>query len=180
MLVKTVFAGFGGQGVLMMGYALAHSAMSAGYQVTYMPTYGAEVRGGTAHCTVAIGDEEIASPIASQPECLVVMNGPSLAAFQSIVAPGGAIFLNSSIVTEAPRRNDVEVYRIPAVELADRLGNTKAANIVMMGALVKKLAIIPPETFLQSIEAILGGRKKSALETNRRAFGEGYDFSYRV
>ncbi|MDI6726827.1 MAG: 2-oxoacid:acceptor oxidoreductase family protein, partial [Smithellaceae bacterium] len=103
--------------------------------------------------------------------------GPSLAAFQSIVAPGGAIFLNSSIIVEVPRRNDVEVYKIPAVELADRLGNAKTANIVMMGALVKKLAIVPQEIFLQSIEAILGARKKSALEINRRAFSEGYDYS---
>ncbi len=175
MLIKTVFAGFGGQGVLMMGYSLAHSAMSAGFQTTYLPTYGAEMRGGTAHCTVSVGDEEIASPIASQPDNLVVMNEPSLAAFQNIVAPGGAIFLNSSIIRQKPRRHDVTILEIPAVEMADRIGNTKAANIVMMGALVKKMAIIPPEVFLKSIEEIMGSKKKSVLEINRIAFGQGYD-----
>lgn len=176
MLIKTVFAGFGGQGVLMMGYSLAHSAMSAGFQTTYLPTYGAEMRGGTAHCTVSVGDEEIASPIASQPENLVVMNEPSLSAFQNIVAPAGAIFLNSSIIKLKPRRLDVTVLEIPAVEMADRIGNTKAANIVMMGALVKKMAIIPPEVFLMSIEEIMGSKKKSALEMNRIAFRQGYDY----
>ncbi len=176
MLIKTVFAGFGGQGVLMMGYSLAHSAMSAGFQTTYLPTYGAEMRGGTAHCTVSVGDEEIASPIASQPENLVAMNEPSLEAFQNIVAPGGTIFLNSSIIRQKPRRKDVTALEIPAVEIADQIGNTKAANIVMMGALVKRMAIIPPAVFLKSIEEIMGGKKKSALEMNRIAFGRGYDY----
>lgn len=175
MLIKTVFAGFGGQGVLMMGYSLAHSAMLSGFETTYLPTYGAEIRGGTAHCTVSVADEEIASPIASRPENLVAMNEPSLTAFQNIVAPGGAIFLNSSIIKQETRRKDVAVFAIPAVEMAERIGNTRAANIVMMGAVIKKMAIIAPETFLKSLEEIMGSKKKSALEMNRLAFRQGYD-----
>jgi 2-oxoglutarate ferredoxin oxidoreductase subunit gamma len=92
MLVKTIFAGFGGQGVLMMGYSLAHAAMLEGYHTTYLPTYGVEVRGGTANCTVAISDEEIASPVASAPEYLVILNSPSLYIFQNKIASGGASF----------------------------------------------------------------------------------------
>lgn len=176
MLLKTVFSGFGGQGVLMMGYVLARSAMDAGLQVTYMPTYGAEIRGGTAHCTVSIGDEEIASPIASRPEFLVAMNAPSLAAFENNVAPDGAVFLNSSIVKDSPRRRDVTVFPIPAAEIAYDLGNTRAANIVIMGAFIRATALVSPDYFIGSIEAVLGGKKKAAIELNRKAFSAGYEF----
>src|SRR5512133_1767118 len=105
MMVKTIFAGCGGQGVLMMGYSLAHGAMSAGYNVTYLPSYGAEVRGGTANCTVAGADDEIASPNASEPDNIVVMNTPSLYTFQNRVAPKGALFLNSSIIAVESSRH---------------------------------------------------------------------------
>src|SRR5512134_1176422 len=109
MLVKTVFAGFGGQGVLSMGLNLAQAAMLEGKYVTYLPSYGVEVRGGTANCTVAVSNEEIASPVASQPDYLVVMNNPSLLTFQTRIAPGGAFFLNSSIITGRPNRSDVDI-----------------------------------------------------------------------
>ena len=108
MMIKTIFSGFGGQGVLMMGISLAHSAMNKGYHVTYLPAYGAEMRGGTANCTVAVSDEEIASPVASEPDYLVVMNSPSLFTFQNKVTPGGTIFINSSIIDARPSRQDVK------------------------------------------------------------------------
>ena len=123
MMVKTIVAGFGGQGVLMMGYTLAHGAMSAGYNVTYLPAYGAEVRGGTANCTIAVSSEEIASPIASEPDHLIVLNAPSLFTFQNRVAPGGTIFLNSSIISVDPSRHDVRIFKIPSSEMAETLGN---------------------------------------------------------
>ena len=103
MMVKTIVAGFGGQGVLMMGYALAHGAMGAGYNVTYMPAYGAEVRGGTANCTIAVSTEEIASPIASEPDHVVALNTPSLYTFQNRVARGGSLFLNPPSSPSSPR-----------------------------------------------------------------------------
>ena len=111
MMVKTIFSGFGGQGVLMMGYSLAHGAMSAGYNVTFLPAYGAEVRGGTANCTVAVSDDEIASPIASEPDNIVVLNTPSLYTFQNRMAPGGAPFpelLDHRRRTLAARRPDLQ------------------------------------------------------------------------
>lgn len=176
MMTKTIFSGFGGQGVLMMGYSLAHSAMTRGYHVTYLPAYGAEVRGGTANCTVAVADEEITSPVSSEPDNLVVMNSPSLITFQNKVIHGGMFFLNSSIVDNRPSRQDVKVYAVPCGNIAQDLGNIRVANIVMMGAFIKKTGIVPADVYLKSLETIMGSRKKAAAEVNRRAFAAGYDF----
>jgi 2-oxoglutarate ferredoxin oxidoreductase subunit gamma len=176
MMTKTIFSGFGGQGVLMMGISLAHSAMSNGYHVTYLPAYGAEVRGGTANCTVAVADEEITSPVASEPDNLVVMNSPSLITFQNKVTHGGTIFLNSSIVEARPSRRDVKLYAVPCGDMAQGLGNDRVANIIMMGAFIKKTGIVPADIYLKSLETIMGSKKKAAAEVNRKAFSAGYDF----
>ncbi|HSV57076.1 MAG TPA: 2-oxoacid:acceptor oxidoreductase family protein [Magnetospirillaceae bacterium] len=177
MMVKTIFAGFGGQGVLMMGYTLAHGAMNAGFNVTYLPSYGAEVRGGTANCTVAVSDEEIASPIASEPHHAVIMNTPSLYTFQTRVASGGTLFLNASIINVEPSRHDVCVLKIPAADIASGLGNTRAANTVMLGAFLKKTGLFAPDIFLNSLQEVLGGKKKSVAELNEKAFRAGYEFT---
>ncbi|PKN04341.1 MAG: 2-oxoacid:ferredoxin oxidoreductase subunit gamma [Deltaproteobacteria bacterium HGW-Deltaproteobacteria-9] len=176
MLVKTIFSGFGGQGVLMMGISLANSAMNKGYHVTYLPAYGAEMRGGTANCTVAVSDEEIASPIASEPGCLVVMNSPSLLTFQNKVSEGGTIFINSSIVDMRPNRNDVKTICVPCTDIAQELGNTRVANIIMMGAFIRELKVVSPEIYLKSLETIMGSRKKALAEINRKAFAAGFDY----
>lgn len=176
MMVKTIFAGFGGQGVLMMGYALAHGAMGAGYNVTYLPAYGAEVRGGTANCTVAVSDDDIASPIASEPDNLVVLNTPSLSSFQNRIAAGGALFLNSSIIAIEPSRHDVRIFKIPASEMAESLGNSRTLNTVMMGAFLKMTGLVPPDIFLASMAEVMGSKKKSVIEINHKAFAAGYEF----
>ena len=176
MMVKTIFAGFGGQGVLMMGYTLAHGAMSAGFHVTYLPAYGAEVRGGTANCTVAVSDDEIASPIASEPDHVVVLNAPSLYTFQNRVAPGGSLFLNSSIITVEPSRNDVRIFKIPSSEIAEKMGNARTANTVMMGAFLKMTGLVPPDIYLSSMEEVMGSKKKSIIEINRKAFTAGFEY----
>lgn len=176
MMVKTIIAGFGGQGVLMMGYTLAHGAMNAGYNVTYLPAYGAEVRGGTANCTVAVSGEEIASPIASEPDHLIVLNAPSLVTFQNRVASGGSLFLNSSIISLEPSRHDVRIFKVPSSEMAEAAGNVRAANTVMMGAFLKVTGLVPPETYLASMAEIMGSKKKAVVELNRKAFQAGYDY----
>jgi 2-oxoglutarate ferredoxin oxidoreductase subunit gamma len=176
MIIKTIFSGFGGQGVMMMGQSLAQSGMSAGYHVTYLPSYGAEVRGGTANCTVVVSDDEIASPVASEPEYIVVMNNPSVQTFQNRIASGGTMFLNSSIVDIVPTRHDITVYKIPAAEISAELGNSRGANIVMMGALLKKIGLIEREVFLKSLESMMGSLKKPVMELNKKAFAAGYDF----
>ena len=122
MLDKIVFAGFGGQGVLLAGYALSYAAMSEGKYVTYLPSYGAEQRGGTANCTISISDEEIASPVASAPDCAVIMNQPSLIRFRNQVAPAGKLLLNTTLVSGRVERDDVKVFLIPATKIAEDLG----------------------------------------------------------
>ena len=174
MQVKIIFSGFGGQGVLMMGYSYAHAAMNEGLHVTYLPSYGAEVRGGSANCTVAVSDEEIASPIASEPDYLVVMNQPSLFTFQNRIAPQGTIFMNSSIINVRPTRSDVTIYEVPLAEVASSLGNPRGQNIIMMGAFIKKTGIITPEAYLKGLEERMKG-KKSAMANNRKAFAAGYE-----
>ena len=176
MIVKTIFSGFGGQGVLMMGVSLANSAMNKGYHVTYLPAYGAEMRGGTANCTVAVGDEEIASPVSSEPNYLIVMNAPSLFSFQNRVTSGGAIFLNSSIINDLPNRQDVKVFCVPCADMALELGNSRVANIIMMGAFIKKSGVVSPDIYLKSLESIMGSKKKSLAEVNRKAFAVGFDY----
>ncbi len=176
MITKVFFSGFGGQGVLMMGVSLAQSAMNKGLHVTYLPAYGAEMRGGTANCTVALGDEEIASPVASEPDYLVVMNSPSLTTFQNKVSSGGTIFINSSIIEARPIRRDVITICVPCADIAQELGNARVANIVMMGAFVKKSDVVTPEIYLKTLETIMGSRKKSLAEINRKAFAAGFDY----
>jgi 2-oxoglutarate ferredoxin oxidoreductase subunit gamma len=176
MQIKTIFAGFGGQGVLMMGYSFAQAAMFEGFHVTYLPSYGVEVRGGTANCTVSVSNEEIASPVASQPDYLVVMNNPSLLTFQTRIAPGGAFFLNSSIITGRPNRSDVDIWEIPTAEIATELGNPRVQNVVMMGAYVKMTRMVSAETYLKSLKSILGAKKKAAMEINRKAFEAGFNY----
>ncbi|MCX7634906.1 MAG: 2-oxoacid:acceptor oxidoreductase family protein [Syntrophales bacterium] len=177
MLVKTIFAGFGGQGVLMMGYSFAHAVMNEGYYVTYLPSYGVEMRGGTANCTVCVSDEEIASPVASEPDYLVVMNKPSLYSFQNRVSSKGAIFLNSSIIDVRPSRRDVKIHEIPSSAIAETLGDPRVQNMVILGAFVRRTGIITPEAFLRGLKQIMGERKKAALDINRRAFTAGYELT---
>lgn len=176
MQVKIIFAGLGGQGVLMMGYSYAHAAMNEGYFVTYLPSYGAEVRGGSANCTVAVSDEEIASPIASEPDYLVVMNKPSLFTFQNRIATGGSIFMNSSIIDQRPTRDDVTLYEVPLAEMASSLGNPRGQNVIMLGAFIKKTGIISPEAYLTGLEQRMKGKKNAVMDNNRKAFTEGYSY----
>ena len=175
MTFKTVFAGFGGQGVLMMGYLLALTSMRQGKHVTYLPAYGAEVRGGTANCTVVVSDEEIASPVASSPDCAVVMNNPSLLKFANVVRTGGTILVNSSLVQTPVNRTDVKVIQVPASDLAHSLGEDRSANVVMMGAFVQATGILNLEAFKEALADTNLGKKPKVLELNRRALEVGAD-----
>jgi 2-oxoglutarate ferredoxin oxidoreductase subunit gamma len=175
MLIKTVFAGFGGQGVLSMGLNLAQSAMLEGKNVTYLPSYGAEVRGGTANCTVAISDEEIASPVASSPDFVVAMNRPSLVRFQNQIQSGGVLFVNSSLIDAEVSRGDLDIVEVPANSIAEDLGSARSANMVMLGAFARKTNVV-------SIESVIGGlkdafkSKQRLLAVNRKALMAGYDY----
>jgi 2-oxoglutarate ferredoxin oxidoreductase subunit gamma len=174
MLIKTIFAGFGGQGVLSMGLGLAQAAMVEGKYVTYLPSYGVEVRGGTANCTVAISDEEIASPVASAPEFVVAMNQPSLIRFQNQVQSGGVLFFNSSLIKAEVSRGDIELVGIPASRIAEGLGSPRSANMVMMGAFIKKSNLVSMATLIEGLKDTLKNKTK-LIAVNRKALMAGYD-----
>lgn len=174
MLIKTVFAGFGGQGVLSMGLNLAHTAMDEGKHVTYLPAYGAEMRGGTANCTVAISDEEIASPVASSPEFVVAMNQPSLVRFQNKIDSGGVVFLNTSLIEMEVLRGDVEVVKIAANEIAEQLGSVRSANMVMLGAFVRKSNLVKIETLVDVIKTMMASKAK-LFAVNKKSLLAGYE-----
>lgn len=174
MLIKMLIAGFGGQGVLSMGLNIAEAAMREGKNVTYLPAYGAEVRGGTANCTVAISDDEIASPVASSPEFIIAMNQPSAVKFQHHIQSGGVFFLNSSLVEAEIMRGDIEIVRVPANKIADDLGSPKAANMVMLGAFTKKSGIVEMKSVIEALKHTLSSKKK-LIDINEKALMKGYD-----
>jgi 2-oxoglutarate ferredoxin oxidoreductase subunit gamma len=177
MQVATIFSGFGGQGVLSMGSTLATAAMLEGKHVTYLPAYGVEVRGGTANCTVVVSAEEIASPVASEPEYLVAMNQPSFARFHGILQAGGLLCANSSLVNTDSARNDIEILAIPTSELAEGLGTIKVANMVMLGGLIRASNMISYEAMLENLPLILGESKARLLELNKQALALGYSYA---
>ncbi|MBM3176098.1 MAG: 2-oxoacid:ferredoxin oxidoreductase subunit gamma [Chloroflexi bacterium] len=174
MLVKTIIAGFGGQGVLSMGVNLAEAAMQEGKNVTYLPAYGAEVRGGTANCTVAISDDEIASPVASSPDFVIALNQPSALRFQNQIQSGGLFFVNSSLVETELSRGDITAIKVPASNIAEELGSSRSANMVMLGAFIKKSGVVSLESIVEALARTLGGKKK-LLDINERALRAGYD-----
>jgi 2-oxoglutarate ferredoxin oxidoreductase subunit gamma len=150
--------------------------MLEGKYVTYLPSYGVEVRGGTANCTVVVSDEEIASPVASDPEFVVVMNQPSFFRFQSILQSGGLICVNSSIVDTSCARGDIEVVAVPTSELAEKLGTIKVANMIMMGAFIKASNIISFDFLMKHMAEILGEGKAKLTKVNREALQLGFDY----
>ena len=176
MLTKTAFAGSGGQGVLVMGYILSVSAMKEGKHVTYLPSYGAEVRGGTANCTVSISDEEIASPVASSPDFVVVMNKPSMLKYQSLIKRGGIMILNSSLIDSDPDRDDIGIVKIPAHDIALELGSERILNIIMLGAFVAKTGIITHDSILNGMAEVFKGKKVGSMDLNRQAFMRGAEY----
>ena len=136
MKEEIIFAGFGGQGIMLMGKALSYAAMNNGKHVTWMPSYGAEVRGGTAHSMVIISDEIIASPVVKEPSMCIVMNRPSLQKFETKVKKNGFLIVNKSLIDIDAERKDIDILNIPATSMASELGNLKVANMVMLGALL--------------------------------------------
>jgi 2-oxoglutarate ferredoxin oxidoreductase subunit gamma len=176
MITKTAFAGSGGQGVLMMGYILALTVMRDGKNVTYLPSYGAEVRGGTANCTVCVSDEEIASPVASSPDFAVVLNKPSMIRYQGMIKKGGLMIMNSSLIELNPERDDIEIIKVPANDIALELGNERTVNMIMLGAFVAKTGITNQGSLMNGLKEILKVKKAGILELNRKGMEKGAEF----
>ena len=169
MKQKMFFAGSGGQGTLAIGQMIAKAAMEEGKEVTWLPSYGPEMRGGTANCTVVVSDKPIACPLINDADVLVVMNLPSLRKFESMLVPGGLLIINSSVVTEKATRRDIRVMEIPANEQALELGNDKAANMVILGAILKETGVVSMATVREEMRAMFSGRKEKFLPRNLAA-----------
>jgi len=172
MQSEVQFAGFGGQGIMLMGQILAQAAMLEGREVVWIPSYGPEMRGGTAYCTVVTSDKAIGSPIIRNPQHLVAMNRPSLEKFAPAVKPGGVIFINGSLISIEAGRDDVDVLRVPILEIAKGLGNLKAANIVAIAAFVTRSKIIDFETLVGAVKTKFA-KKKALIPLNMKALEAG-------
>jgi len=170
-----VFAGFGGQGVILAGKLLAQAGADSGLQVTWLPSYGPEMRGGTANCTVVLSDEPIGSPVVDNPTALVAMNLPSLDRFEKTVAEAGTILINSSLITRPTERKDLNVLKVPANDIAVSLGNARAANMVALGAIVKATAVVSLELIRTTMAEMLGHKGSAKLiAVNEQALSAGY------
>jgi 2-oxoglutarate ferredoxin oxidoreductase subunit gamma len=166
---KLIIAGFGGQGVMLIGQMIAYAGMLEGKEVTWMPSYGPEMRGGTANCTVIVSDKKINSPIVSEATSVVAMNLPSLVKFEDMVAPGGNLFVNRSLIKEKPGRDDIDVYFIDANEIAAGLHNDKVANMVILGAVVRTTGIVQLESIEKVMDKLFIGNKSKLILLNKQA-----------
>lgn len=178
MYSDVIMAGFGGQGIMLIGDILAYAAMMEGKRVTYMPTYGVEMRGGTANCTVMISDEEIGSPTTGHPHAVIVMNGPSLDKFQPRVRPGGFLLVNTSLIeADSVTRDDIDVLLLPTNDVALELGNAKMANMVALGGYIERAKPLPMECIKQALPKVFPERLHKMIPLNEKAIDTGAEIA---
>ena len=176
MQTEIVISGFGGQGVLFAGQLLSYAAMDRGKNVTWIPSYGPEMRGGTANCTVVVSDEEIGSPLARNPEAVVVMNLPSLDKYEPLVKPGGVLVINQSMVDRKAKRNDIRMVYIKGNDIAEELGNKRLTNMVMIGGLLANHPFLTLEDMEQALKEHLPAKHQKLLEVNYQALRRGAEY----
>lgn len=170
---EIIFAGFGGQGIMLMGRLLAAAFLKEGRQVTWVPSYGAEVRGGTAHCMVRISDKEIASPFVIHPDTCFAMNQPALNKFKSRIKRKGLLIVNSSLADNIPNRKDIQIIPLALTDIAVKLGNIKVANTVALGVYIAKKKTVRLKSLLSAMKEMAPKNKRNLLEINQRALEEG-------
>ena len=168
-----LIAGFGGQGVLLIGQLIAKAAMREDFEVSWMPSYGPEMRGGEANCAVVISDEEIGSPLVTEPPVLVAMNKPSLNKFMPKMAPGGILLYNASLIEDVELRDDVTVIPVPCNQIAEELGNQRTANMVMLGAVLGATRFVGADSLKETLRDWLGEKRASMLDINWQAIERG-------
>ena len=173
MTERIIIAGFGGQGVMSLGQMLAYSGMNENREVSWLPSYGPEMRGGTANCQVIVSDEPIAAPVISEADTVIAMNLPSLDKFESKVKAGGNLFINASLIERKAERDDINVYYIKANEIAIELGNSKVAGMVVMGAYLSITGVVKKETLIESLKKVLGNKKLDLIPVNEDALKRG-------
>ncbi|MBI5743370.1 MAG: 2-oxoacid:acceptor oxidoreductase family protein [Elusimicrobia bacterium] len=169
-------SGFGGQGVISAGYLLAQAGMMENKNVSFFPAYGAEMRGGTANCSVVVASDEVTTPIVLQPDTVIVLNEPSLAKFEPMVKPGGLLIVNTSLVNSKPVRKDIKILNVPCNEIAAELGNVKAMNMVAMGAFAAATGAITIDGIAKALPKVYKKLKPEVIELNIKALKRGAEF----
>ena len=180
MYYDVIMAGFGGQGIMLIGDILAYAAIREGKRVTYMPTYGVEMRGGTANCTIVVSDEEIGSPITGHPYSVIVMNGPSLVKFQPRVRPGGFMLVNTSLIDAGQvNRTDIDTLLLPTNDIALELGSDKMANMVALGGYIERTHVVAMENIKASLPKAIAERYHKTIPQNIKAIETGAQLARR-
>ncbi len=170
---ETIFCGFGGQGVLFAGQLLSYAGLAEGLYVTWIPSYGPEMRGGTANCTVILSEEEIGAPVVAHPTAAVVFNSPAMAKYEPLVKPGGLLLANSSLIEARSARTDLRAVYVPATDIAAELGNIRMANMVLLGAFVTLTGLVALDTVKDQLDEHLSDRQRKWLEPNYLALARG-------
>ena len=176
MTTQILIAGFGGQGVLFAGKFLAYKGLVQDKQVSWLPSYGPEMRGGTANCSIILSDTPVGSPIITTPDVLVAMNLPSLQKFVDAVVPGGKIFVDSTLIDAKVERTDVEVFYIPATQMAKDAGFSTLANMILMGKVIKETGAVRFDNNLETLKSFIPAKKEKLIDINCQALQAGYDF----
>ena len=176
MTKQILLAGFGGQGILFSGKFLAYEGLIEGKELSWLPSYGPEMRGGTANCSVILSDEPVGSPIVTDPDILIAMNLPSLDKYEDATVEGGQIFVDSSLIERKIQRKDVEAYYIPATKMASDNNLTGLANMIMIGYMIRKSGIIPYENVEKTMAKVVPPKKQNLLELNIKAVELGYNY----
>ena len=177
MQEQVIFAGFGGQGVLLIGQLVTYAGMIEGAHVSWMPSYGPEMRGGTANCHVVVSSKEVSSPLVTEPTSLIALNKPSLDKFTPWVKKGGLIIYNSSLVESPPERTDVRVLAVPANKVANELGDLRIANMVALGAYLATTRVVGCDTVLDAMKRVLPERRHNLIPLNRQALARGIEIA---
>jgi len=176
MTYETIFAGFGGQGILFAGKVIAYAGMNENKNVSHLPSYGPEMRGGTCNCHVIVSDDPVASPIIVEPTALVAMNAPSFDKFENTLVPGGKAFIDSTLISRDAVRDDIEVFKIPATQMANEMGLPKLANVIIVGKLVKETGMFTHEELEKAVKKLVPASKPELFESNMKAFEAGYNY----
>ncbi|MDD2716846.1 MAG: 2-oxoacid:acceptor oxidoreductase family protein [Candidatus Wallbacteria bacterium] len=173
MTYEIICAGFGGQGVLFLGKMIAYAGMLEGKEVSWIPSYGPEMRGGTANCSVVVSDKRIGTPVVNNPNVLVALNRPSLEKFEAAMKKDGVLLINKTLIEIPHKRSDINAFYLEVTGIASSLGNVKLANVVALGGLLKKVPIVKKETVIEALEKELSGKKADLLQLNIKALNAG-------
>ena len=176
MTNQILIAGFGGQGVLFAGKFLAYKGLLEEKQISWLPSYGPEMRGGTANCSVIISDEPVGSPIVSNPDALIAMNLPSLDKYEPAVAPGGKVFIDSTLIDRKALRDDIDAYYIPATKMAADAGIPTLANMIILGKMIKETGAVSFENLLDAMKKVVSAKRAELMDINIKALESGYNY----